>query len=109
MTDSFIFFSLSPPRQEMINGVFIYFFGVVLLVVDRSGPAIPAGDFGKMFFRILISLSPRSNFLNIPMVIFFYGLNEVVDIETLRRATRREFVFLCRVFSFFFSFSTLLE
>jgi hypothetical protein len=61
-----------------------------------------------MFFRVLISLSPRSNFLNIPMVIFFYGLNEVVVIETLRRATRREFVFLCRVFFSFFFFHFLL-
>jgi hypothetical protein len=49
--DGFLHFFLSPPRQEMINGVFIYFFVVVLLVVDRSGPAIPAGDFGKMFFE----------------------------------------------------------
>jgi hypothetical protein len=107
--DGFLHFFLSLSSEARNDQWRIYFFFVVvLLVVDRSGPAIPAGDFGKMFFRVLISLSPRSNFLNIPMVIFFYGLNEVVEIETLRRATRREFVFLCRVFFSFFFFHFLL-
>lgn len=101
--DGFLHFFLSLSSEARNDQWRIYLFFCCCFTCCRP---LRSRDSRRRFwenvFRILISLSPRSNFLNIPMVIFFYGLNEVVEIETLRRATRREFVFLCRVFFFFF-------